>query len=115
MGYSTVIDLRHFEKDHRFLEGTGGLVLDRVNGVAYVALSERADAGLAEKWADTLGYKEVVSFIATDSDSSPIYHTNVMMAIGTEVAIVCLEAVQDDNQRRTLLVRNLSCESFHQF
>lgn len=108
LGYSTVIDLSNAVEESLFLEGTGSLVLDRVNSVAYVGLSERADAGLADKWADILGYKEVVSFDAVDGSNNPIYHTNVLMAIGTEVAVVCLDAVQDDSQRRALLVRYMS-------
>ena len=56
-GYSRMWDLSAAEKDGHFFEGTGVLVLDRVNGIAYVNLSERADAGLAQQWADRMGYK----------------------------------------------------------
>lgn len=56
-GYSRMWDLSGAEKEGHFFEGTGVLVLDRVNGIAYVNLSERADAGLAQQWADRMGYK----------------------------------------------------------
>jgi hypothetical protein len=81
------------------------LVLDRVNGVAYVALSERADRGLAEAWVSSLGYKELVTFSSADGRGKPVYHTNVMMAIGTDVAVVCADSVTDAKERQHLLVR----------
>jgi hypothetical protein len=80
-------------------------VLDRVNGVAYVALSERADRGLAEAWVSSLGYKELVTFSSADGRGKPVYHTNVMMAIGTDVAVVCADSVADAKERQHLLVR----------
>lgn len=104
MNYSRVIDLRSFEKNGQFLEGTGALVLDRVNGIAYVAVSERADVQIATQWAANMGYNEVVHFKATDVNGHPIYHTNVVMAVGTDIAVVCAEAVEDEKQRKNLLV-----------
>lgn len=83
----------------------GVLVLDRVNGVAYVALSERADKALAESWVSSLGYKDLVTFHSSDSRGKSVYHTNVMMAVGTDVAVVCAESVADDKERQHLLVR----------
>eukprot|EP00775_Hariotina_reticulata_P003023 gene3023-3304_t len=66
-GYSRVVDMTGHEKhDQAYFEGTGVLVLDRVNGVAYVALSERADRGLAEQWVHALGYKDLVTFHSND-------------------------------------------------
>ena len=155
----------------RFFEGTGVLVLDRINGIAYVALSERADRGLAERWVAEMGYRhgsppflvpvrtpqkprgiafsmplapgshgieqqerlsddphcwgaqremvrcsctgnldqcpawrrDLVAFHSTDAAGFPVYHTNVMMAVGTDVAVVCLESVADPKERRHLL------------
>jgi hypothetical protein len=106
--YSRVIDLSGLESSAhggRYFEGTGVLVLDRVNGVAYVALSERADVRVAEQWVDALGYKELVTFHSHDMRDKAVYHTNVMMAIGTDVAVVCLESVQDPKERQHLEVR----------
>ncbi len=103
--YSRVLDLTAEENLGKFFEGTGVLVLDRVNGVVFCALSERADAGLAQRWADEMGYKEVVTFHSTDGAGHPVYHTNVMMAIGTDVAVVCAESVDDPAERKHLLER----------
>ena len=106
--YSRVVDLSGLESSAhgaRHFEGTGALVLDRVNGVAYVALSERADVQVAEQWVDALGYKELVTFHSHDKRGKAVYHTNVMMAIGTDVAVVCLESVQDHKERQHLEVR----------
>jgi len=90
----------------RYFEGTGVLVLDRVNGVAYVNVSERADEALAERWLDKVGgYNEIVAFRASDARGSRVYHTNVMMAVGTGVAVVCGDSVRDDKERRHLLQR----------
>lgn len=80
-------------------------MLDRVNGVAYVALSERADQGLAEQWVSAMGYRELVTFRSVDARRKPVYHTNVMMAVGTDVAVVCADSVADARERRHLLVR----------
>ena len=86
----------------RFLEGTGALVPDRVHGVVYAALSGRCDEGLVEEWAERLGYLKAVTFRATDAAGVPIYHTNVVMAVGTGAAVVCSEAVEDTGERRRL-------------
>ena len=80
---------------HPVLEGTGALVLDRIFRVAYVALSERADRALAEQWVRDMGYEQLVAFGSFDEAGCPVYHTNVMMAVGTDWAVVCLEAVRD--------------------
>ena len=61
-GYDQLFDMSGSEKRNKYLEGTGALVPDRVNGIVYVNLSERADEALAQQWADQLGYKEVVTF-----------------------------------------------------
>jgi hypothetical protein len=91
------------------------LVNDRINGVAYVALSERAHPRLAQQWADAMGYRELVTFHSTDAGGHPVYHTNVMMAIGTDVAIVCAESVEDEKERNHLLVRAHHRPYFHCF
>ena len=77
------------------------MVLDNVHRVAYVSLSERADADLAAEWGRRMGYR-VVTFTARDGEGRPIYHTNVMMAVGTSAAVVCLEAVSVPAEREAL-------------
>eukprot|EP00803_Ostreobium_quekettii_P000695 evm.model.scf_906EXC.1 EVM.evm.TU.scf_906EXC.1 scf_906EXC:3950-9498(-) len=103
LGYVVELDMTAHEKEGRYLEGTGALVLDRVNGIAYVAASERADISVAEEWAQRCGYNEVVSFHSVDERGMTVYHTNVMMALGTDVALVCADSVEDGKEREHLL------------
>ena len=104
-GYPRVVDFSDKEARNVHFEGTGVLVLDRPRGVAYVSISERADAGAADEWAAALGYRDIVKFGSFGAGGHPVYHTNVMMAVGTGVAIVCGEAVRDAKERQHLLVR----------
>lgn len=98
--YTQVYDLTREEDSASpaFLEGTGSLVLDRVNRIAYVALSQRSDLGLARAWARVMDYT-LVPFAAVDRAGRPIYHTNVMMSVGTGVAVVCGESIADEGER----------------
>lgn len=100
-GYAVrrVLDLTPHEQAGRFLEGTGSLVLDHVNRVAYGCLSPRTDAVVAGEWARELGY-ELELFNACDESSTPIYHTNVVMSIGTRVAVVGLENIAATDRER---------------
>jgi hypothetical protein len=84
------------------LEGTGVMVLDHVHRIAYVCRSARADEQLLDLFCREHGYRPVV-FDATDRHGVPIYHTNVMMAVGSEVAIVALDTVRDMSQRARLV------------
>lgn len=101
--YSNLYDMTAHEKDGKYFEGTGVLVLDRVNGTAYVNISERAHPELAQEWATKMGYRNLVTFRSSDLRGSAVYHTNVMMAIGTGVAIVCGESVKDAAERNKLM------------
>lgn len=100
-GYTVrrVFDLTSHEKEGRFLEGTGSLVLDHVNRVAYACLSPRTDAVVAAEWAREMGY-ELELFNACDESAVPIYHTNVAMSVGTRVAIVALENIAAEDRER---------------
>ena len=95
-----------------FLEGTGSIVMDRATGVAYVSVSQRADPALAERWrrdvndaAGTDVVTEIVPFVSHDAQGGTVYHTNVMMMVGSTYAIVCLEAISDANERKTVADR----------
>ena len=79
----------------RFLEGTGALVLDRIRRAAYACLSERCDEDVARAWAETHGYR-LIPFRARDELGRPIYHTNVMMSVGTRGAVVCRPSVSEE-------------------
>jgi len=80
------------------LEGTGSLVLDRPSRVAYMAKSARADLNLAELWSKEMGY-ELVAFDSQDRDENEIYHTNVLMSVGRNFAVVCLDVIKDEGER----------------
>lgn len=103
-----VLDHSPAEQEGVHLEGTGALVLDHVARVAYVALSQRADARLVDRVCAELGY-EPVSFTATDADGVPIYHTNVMMSVASRFAMVALESIEDEGERA--LVRDRLLDS----
>jgi len=102
-GYERIVDLSGHEKNGKYFEGTGTLVIDRRRGTAFVALSERADKGVAEEWVEKVGYKDLVTFHSVDANGKPVYHTNVMMAVGTSVAVACLESIVDDAERKNFV------------
>ena len=99
-----VVDLTAHEAAGHFLEGTGSLVLDRVNRVAYACLSSRTQLDPLGDFAQRLGY-DVVAFDAVDRDGVPIYHTNVLMSVGEEIAVICDEAIPRNDQREAVLAR----------
>lgn len=95
------LSLEHWEEEDRFLEGTGCLILDRANRVAYACLSQRCTRSAVHDCCAALEYRPI-TFTATDAAGTPIYHTNVIMALGTAAAIVCLESVPDPAERAIL-------------
>lgn len=99
-----IVDYSGFERDGVYLEGTGAMVLDHEFRIAYVARSRRADPRLLERFCTTFGYEPMV-FDALDERGVPIYHTNVMMGIATEFALVCLEAIADPVRRAQVAAR----------
>ncbi len=100
-----VLDLSHFEHENKFLEGTGSMVLDRENEIAYACLSPRTDEKVLSAFSEQSGYT-IVSFHAADERRLAIYHTNVMMAIGTYFAIVCLDSITNIIEKE-LVIENL--------
>lgn len=95
---SQVIDLSDYENKNQFLEGTGSLVLDRKAKIAYACRSLRTSEEVIEDFCAQTGYTFVL-FNALDGSGFPIYHTNVMMCIAEEFAVICLDAISDLNQR----------------
>ncbi len=91
------IDLSELEETNDYLEGTGSLVLDRVNNVAYACLSGRTTEDALDTWADETGY-QVVRFHSADQEGNPVYHTNVVLSIGTELVVVCLASITDPDE-----------------
>src|SRR5205823_3117635 len=99
-----VIDYSNFEKEGCCLEGTGSLVLDHLKKVAYVSLSNRSDPKVIRRFADDFRY-EPVTFTSTDSVGRPIYHTNVVMCIGTDLAVVGLDVIPNQAERKKVRER----------
>jgi hypothetical protein len=93
------LDFTHHEKAGRFLEGTGSLVLDRAERVAYACHSPRTDRQVAAEWAAELGYR-LEMFSASDESGTPIYHTNVLMSVGSLFAVVALETIAPADRAR---------------
>lgn len=96
-----VVDYSDFEKEGKFLEGTGSLVLDRVNRIAYACESERTNTELVQTFCEDFAYKPII-FKASqlvNGELYPIYHTNVMLAIGDSFAVACLDTVRDKSEQ----------------
>ena len=99
-----VIDYSVFEEQGCCLEGTGSLVLDHLNKIAYVSLSNRSNPKVIRRFANDFSY-ESVTFTSIGSDGQPIYHTNVMMCIGTAFALVGLETIRNKAERQEVRAR----------
>jgi hypothetical protein len=104
MNHRKVVDLTHWEKKDEFLEGTGSMVLDRDKRIAYCCRSPRTSEKVLADFCARLNYDAVV-FNATDKNANLIYHTNVMMSVGNQVAIICLESIKDKNERDKVVSR----------
>ena len=116
--YSLKNDLTVYEKQNNFLEGTGSLVLDRVNKTAYMAESNRSNVSLATKWSQLRGY-DLVHF-KSYIDKKPTYHTNVLMFITDKFAGICFDSISDSkylllNIEKTHKILNLSIEQVKNF
>lgn len=99
------IDYTEAENDGFFLEGTGSLILDRVNRKAYCSLSIRADEQLLIKFCKDFNYSPVVfnAYQTVDGKRAVIYHTNVLMALGTTFCVICLDTIDDEAERKNVL------------
>lgn len=102
---NNIVDYTSAEDEGIFLEGTGSLLLDRVNRKAYCALSPRADEDLFIEFCEDFEYTPVpfVSFQTVEEKRLPIYHTNVMMALAEKFAIICLDSIDDKKERKAVL------------
>ncbi|MBW4708729.1 amidinotransferase [Roseobacter sp. YSTF-M11] len=99
-----VIDYSGLEQDGLALEGTGAMVLDHIGRIAYVARSRRADPALLERFCTHFNF-EPIAFDARDAQGRPVYHTNVLMTIGTRFAMVGLEMITHPHCRETVAER----------
>jgi len=100
-----VVDFTSAEEEGIFLEGTGSLVLDRANGIAYCALSPRANEELFIEFCEDLDYAPVIfeAFHTVDGKQQLVYHTNVMMSVGEHFAIICADMIEDKKERKMVL------------
>ena len=101
---TAVIDYSRFEKDGCCLEGTGSLVLDHVNRIAYVSLSNRSNPKVIRHFAEDFGF-EPVTFTSVGPGGEAIYHTNVMMCVGTNFALIGLELIPNESERKQVRAR----------
>jgi hypothetical protein len=117
------VDLTYRENHGKYLEGTGSLVLDRVHRMAYASLSARTDLDVLGEFAQQLDY-ELVTFESVDGTGKPVYHTNVMMAIGASFAVVCSASITELRHRDAVHSKlsaagheiiDISLEQMHQF
>lgn len=99
-----VIDLTWWENENLFLEGTGSMVLDRVNRIAYACESPRTSGTVLDDFCKQLDYTPVL-FHADDEDGFPIYHTDMMMSIGTGHSVICTESIRDEKERQLVAGR----------
>ena len=99
-----VVDLSDHEDRGHYLEGTGSMVLDRAHRIAYACVSSRTHLDPLGDFAQRMDY-DVVAFDAIDSSGVPIYHTNVLMNVGEEFAVICAEAITREDQREAVLAR----------
>lgn len=100
-----VLDYTLAEEANVFLEGTGSIILDRVNEKAYCALSPRADEELFIEFCEDMEYTPVIftAFQTVDGARKPIYHTNVMMCIADTFAVICADCIDDKVERKMVL------------
>lgn len=97
-GYTSLLDLSPHEKDGRFLEGTGSIVFDHTHHIAYAGISARTDRDVLLEVCGALNYLPFV-FMAFDRNNLPVYHTNVVMAVGEDIAVCCFDAIHDEADR----------------
>ncbi|WP_200910827.1 citrulline utilization hydrolase CtlX [Curtobacterium sp. S6] len=118
-----VIDYSPSEADDQYLEGTGAMVLDHLERIAYVCRSQRVSTEVLDRFCADLGYRPVV-FDATDRDGVPVYHTNVLMSVGTRIAVIGTEMIRDRTERQWVIesleasgrrVVDLTEDQIHQF
>ena len=97
--YSLLKDYSEYENKGLFLEGTGSVILDRKNKLAYCSISKRSNEKLFNIFCEDVGYIPII-FSSFDSNGGVIYHTNVMMSIGEDFALICYGAIKDLKERK---------------
>jgi len=100
-----VVDYSLYENEGKFLEGTGSLVLDRVHSIAYACISPRTHPELVQKFCDDFDYQPLIfhAYQELGREQHEIYHTNVMMNVGENIAVICADTIKDERERETVL------------
>jgi hypothetical protein len=98
-----IVDLSHYENQGYFLEGTGSLVLDRVNKIAYANISSRTNWRVLDAWQKVFPRYEIIRFNAVDPNGIPIYHTNVMMCVGEDLSVICADSIKNKMEHDIVL------------
>lgn len=100
-----VDDWSIYEKENIFLEGTGSIIFDHDNKIAYGSVSLRLDEDLFRKFCDKIGYQPIVfhSFQTAGAERLPIYHTNVMMCVADKYVVICLDCIDDEAERNSVV------------
>jgi len=99
---ATKIDLTFFEDEGIFLEGTGSMVLDRDNRIAYACLSPRTDKKVLQAFCEKMNYEAAV-FTAVDNNGQLIYHTNVMMCVADKYVVICVDSIPEMEEKKHLI------------
>ena len=98
---NVIKDYSHFENDEKYLEGTGSIVLDRKNKLAFCSLSKRSNHEIFKIFCNEMNFKPIV--FNSIYQSKPIYHTNVMMSICNNFSVICLDSIHDKNQKQHVI------------
>lgn len=109
INYSENISFTEFENESKYLEGTGSMVLDRANGIAYASLSERTHADLVALFCTKMNFTPIIfhAFHTVQNARKPIYHTNVMMCVGSKFAVLCSSCI-DNAAERDMVIDSLA-------
>lgn len=104
LNFEKLKDYSIYEEHGMYLESTGVLVLDRIHKIAYCSLSERAHPQLVQLWCEEIGYRPVIfeAVHQVDGKMLPIYHTNVMLSVGTNFSVICWDSIPNSEHRKLL-------------
>lgn len=100
-----IFDYSTYEAKNTFLEGTGSMIFDHDNKIAYGSVSLRLDEQLFRNFCEKIGYTPIVfhSYQTAGQERLPIYHTNVMMCVGDQYVVICLNSIDDENERKSVV------------
>ncbi len=123
LGYKKRYSFDYFEEDDMFLEGTGSMILDRQNRLVYACRSKRTDVRILSKFGILMDY-QAIHFESFDNGDNEVYHTNVMMALGEKLAIICLASIHNEEERKKVVksltdtdkvIVDITKDQMHQF